>query len=118
MAAKGSFSKEEMVKTVETLIKQVETAIKMMDHSKKSIVNNRTNVHDAEAGAPGSELTESKKALASAEDLYLGHKQNGQQKLNILLLNYERTAPHLDQSWRDRYTKLIEGAKSHGLSTN
>jgi len=115
----GSFSKEEIAKHIDQLLKDVERALKMVDASKKSIDNNRQNVKDAESGAPGAPpVDEAKKSLASAEDLYKGHHINGQQKLNIVLANYEKAKGSLSAEQQARYQKVIEQAKSHGLSTN
>jgi len=114
----GSFSKEEIAKQLEGLIRGVETCVRMMDASKKSIESNRQNVKDAEAGEPGTNLEEAKKALASAEDLYKGHHINGQQKLNIVLANYEKAKGALTPELQARYQKVVESAKNHGLSTS
>ncbi len=131
----GSFTKEEIAKQLEGLIKGVETSLRMLDASKKSIENNRffyyhlslkaflltncivrQNVHDAEAGAPGTNLEEAKKSLASADDLYVGHRINAQQKINIVLQNYDKAKSILTPEVQARYAKLIENAKNHGLS--
>ena len=114
--SKGQMSPAEIVKQMETLIKGVETSLRMMDASKKSVATNQQNKSDAEAGAPGTSLADSQKSLASAEDLYNAHRQAGQQKLNIVLGNFERAKAHFTPELKARYDKMIDGARAHGLS--
>eukprot|EP01085_Mycamoeba_gemmipara_P004382 Mycagemm_TRINITY_DN10806_c0_g1::TRINITY_DN10806_c0_g1_i1::g.4382::m.4382 type:complete len:118 gc:universal TRINITY_DN10806_c0_g1_i1:461-108(-) len=114
--SKGQMSPAEVVKQMETLIKGVETSLRMMDASKKSVATNAQNKADAEAGAPGTNLSDSQKSLASAEDLYAAHRQNGQQKVNIVLGNYERAKAHFTPELKARFEKMIEGARNHGLN--